>query len=385
MKEIFQLLKASYKRWNQDKVPRFSAALAYYMLLSLPALLVVILTLAAWIYDRSMAKEALLAQVRAMIGVRAAEMVGQILKSVKVPKGNGIAMILGIAGLLLASSAVFAELQGALNTIWGVRPKPGRGILGVIKERVLAFLMVGLTGLLLIVLLLLSAGLAALDEFLSQVLPISVRLVRVGDQLLSFLIITVLFALVFRLVPEVRIAWRDVWVGALVTAALFTIGKFALGLYLGNTDLTGVYAAAGSLVLILIWFYYSAQIFFFGAEFTWVYAHRFGAQMVPAEGPVRVVGQSSPTEEPEKPEAGRERESARSGKSAPPAASPEGPATWASVSKPMETADKATLGCEKKRRRLWPYYAAGGLLLAAVAFRLLLRDGDLAGSMKGEL
>jgi len=175
---------------------------------------------------------------------------------------------------------VFGELQDALNTIWGVTTRPGRGVIGVIRARFWSFTMVVGIGFLLLVSLAASAWLAALGKFFSRLLPLPAAMMETANALLSFVVITFMFAVIYKLLPDVKIAWRNVWTGAAVTAVLFTIGKTLIGLYLGRSTVASVYGAAGSLIVILLWVYYSAQIVFFGAEFTKVYSRRFDAVVV---------------------------------------------------------------------------------------------------------
>jgi membrane protein len=184
--------------------------------------------------------------------------------------------------LLLGASGVFGQLQDALNTVWGVEPKEGRWVWGFIKDRFLSFVAVLGTGFLLLVSLILSSALAALGKWFSGLLPIPEAVLQVLNFLVSFVVITGLFALIFKLLPDAKVAWRDVWIGAALTAALFTIGKFTLGVYLGKSNVASGYGAAGSLVLVLLWVYYSAQILLYGAEFTQAYANLAGERIVPA-------------------------------------------------------------------------------------------------------
>jgi membrane protein len=197
-----------------------------------------------------------------------------------------IAAALGIGALLFGATGVFIQLQDALNTMWEVSPKPNRGIMGMIRERFLSFAMVVGVGFLLLVSLVVSAGLAALEGYLVGLLPQMQLIMQIVSYLISFAVITLIFALVFKYVPDAEIDWRDVWWGAAFTALLFTLGQIGIGLYLGNTDFTAQYGTAGALVVILLWIYYSAMISFFGAEFTQVYANRYGSRVVAADNAV---------------------------------------------------------------------------------------------------
>jgi membrane protein len=198
------------------------------------------------------------------------------------PSTGLVATVVALVTLLFGASGVFGQLQDALNTVWGVEPKVGRGVWGFIKDRFLSFVAVVGTGFLLLVSLVLSSALAALGKWFSGVLPLPEVVLQALNFMVSFVVITGLFALIFKVLPDARVAWRDVWVGAALTAALFTIGKFAIGLYLGKSNVASAYGAAGSLVIVLVWVYYSAQILLYGAEFTQVYANRLGERIVPA-------------------------------------------------------------------------------------------------------
>jgi membrane protein len=197
--------------------------------------------------------------------------------------GSGIlATILGVIALIVGATGLFTELQGALNTVWGVQPKSGRGMWGIVKDRALSFAMVLGSALLLLASLVVSTVLDQITEQLGG-WPHPVLMGQVINFLVSFGVITLLFAMIYRFLPDVVIAWRDVWLGALVTSLLFAIGKYLIGLYLGHSAVASAYGAAGSLAMLLIWLYYSAQIFLFGAELTKAYANRFGRHIVPRE------------------------------------------------------------------------------------------------------
>jgi membrane protein len=205
------------------------------------------------------------------------------------PAEGTVAAVLGAIALLFGASGVFAQLQDSLNTIWEVQPKPGRGIRGMIRDRFLSFAMVLGIGFLLMVSLILSAVLAALGAWMSSVLPGPEILMQVAHFVISFGVIVLLFAAIFKLLPDVEIGWTDVWIGAIATSFLFTLGKYALGLYLGRSAVASAYGAAGSLVIVLLWVYYSAQILFLGAEFTQAYAHMYGSQVRPSPNAVPVT------------------------------------------------------------------------------------------------
>jgi len=237
------------------------------------------------------------------MGTQGGEAIQQMLENASQPVLGSLAGLIGLVTLLFGASGVFGELQDSLNTIWEVEAKPGRGIWGTIKDRFFSFTLVLGTGFLLLVSLLLTTFLTAIGGRLEAALPGGALLWQVVNFVISFGLITLLFAMIFKYIPDVEIQWRDVWIGAAATALLFVIGRLALSLYLGNSSTTSVYGAAGSLVVVLLWVYYTAQILFFGAEFTQVYANRYGSQIVPAENAVplteeRRAQQGIPKREP---------------------------------------------------------------------------------------
>ncbi len=266
------LLKDTYNKWSDHQAPRLGASVAFYTLLSFAPLLILIAAVIALVFTKDAAHKALIDQARQMIGDRGASTVESLLANAQKPSSGILASIIAFVTLLFGASSVFTELHDALNLIWDAKPKASSGLMGMIKDRLFSFGMVLSIGFLLLASLILSAGLAFVGKFFDQVVPIPPPILEAVNFIVSFAVITVLFALMFKFVPAVHIDWRDVIVGAIGTALLFTIGKFLLGLYLGKASVGSAYGAAGSLVAIIVWVYYSAQIFFFGAEFTRVYA-----------------------------------------------------------------------------------------------------------------
>jgi membrane protein len=271
-KEGISLLKETYKRWSEHKAPRLGASVAFYTLLSLAPLLILVAAVIALVFSKETVHRDLVDQARQMMGDRGAEIVNSLLSNAQKPSSGFLASAVAFLTLLFGASGVFIELRDALNTIWGVKPQTKAGWKRMIKDRLFSFGMVLSIGFLLLVSLILSAVLAFLGEYFDQIVPIPPAILEAVNFLVSFAVITVLFALMFKYVPAVHIPWRNVFVGAIGTALLFTIGKFLLGLYLGKASVGSAYGAAGSLVAVIVWVYYSAQIFFFGAEFTRVYA-----------------------------------------------------------------------------------------------------------------
>lgn len=291
-KDVFPLIKETMKEWSEDNATRLAAALAYYTIFSIPPLLIIALAIAGQVFDREIAQQRLIGQIVGLVG-SGGESVGEgieaILDNASRPEGSLIAIIVGIVTLFFGASGVFGELHSALNTIWEIAPKPGRGILGTFKDRFFSFTMVLGIGFLLLVSLVLTTVLSALGDFFTGLMPETVIVMQILNQAISFGLITILFGLIFKVIPDVKIAWRDVWIGAAATALLFTLGKFLIGLYLGNSAVASTYGAAGSLIVILLWVYYSAQILFLGAEFTQVYANRYGSRIVADEDAISLT------------------------------------------------------------------------------------------------
>jgi membrane protein len=280
---LWALLKDTFTAWTNDKVPRHGAALAYYTVLSLVPLLVVIIAMIGLIFGQEAAQGYIVQQLANLVGPQSAEAIKEMIHRANQPKTGMVATVVAGATLLFGASGVFGQLQDSLNAIWGVQPKEGRGIWGMLKDRFVSFAALLGTGFLLLVSLVLSAGLAAFGQWFGGWLPAPEFLLQALEFLISFAVITGLFAMMFKVLPDARVAWSDVWVGAALTALLFTIGKFAIGLYLGKSNVGSAYGAAGSLVILLVWVYYSAQILLFGAEFTQAYAKAVGRQISPSE------------------------------------------------------------------------------------------------------
>ena len=283
LRGIFTLLKQTYQKWSEDKAPRLGAALAYYTVFSLAPLLVVVIALAGLVFGQKAAEGQIVGQLGGLVGEQSAQAIQGMIANAWKPKSGIVATILGTATLLLGASGVFGQLQDALNTVWGVKPKPNLGIWGMLRQRFASLTTLLGTAFLLMVSLVLSAALAAVGTAFHHWLPVPEAVLQALEFLISFGVITLLFAMMFKLLPDIKMSWGDVWLGAVVTALLFTIGKFALGLYLGKSDIGSSFGAAGSLVILLVWIYYSGQILLFGAEFTAVYANSSGSRIVPSE------------------------------------------------------------------------------------------------------
>lgn len=269
---FIESLQQTLSSWLEHEGPRLAASLSLYSLLSLAPLVILTIAIASLVFGRSEAEDVLIDEVRDLMGSAGASTVRTVIEHGKEPHASRMASAVGIIILLLGASSVFGELQSALNKIWGVKAPGATGLLSLIKSRLVSFALVLSVGFLLLVSLLFSAALAAFGRFFTAHLSLPAGLLAVTNAIVSFAGLFVLIALILRYVPDVTLRWRDVWEGALATAILFTVGKALLGLYLGKTAVASAYGAAGSLIVVILWVYYSAMIFYFGAEFTRVRA-----------------------------------------------------------------------------------------------------------------
>lgn len=289
IKTIGGLLKETFDEWNEDKASRLAAALAYYTVFSLAPLLIIAIAIAGSIFGEEAARGEIVGQIQGLVGKSGAEVIETAIKNANQPQTGTIASIISIIALLFGATGVFSQLRDALNTIWEVQPKPGRPVKGFIRQNILSFTMVLGIGFLLLVSLIISAVLAAINTYFSNLLPGFDVVWQIANFIIAFGITTLLFAMIFKFLPDVKITWGDVLIGAAITSLLFSIGRFLLGVYLGNGSFGSTYGAAGSLVVILAWVYYAAQILFFGAEFTQVYARKYGSQIVPDKNAVPIT------------------------------------------------------------------------------------------------
>ena len=275
--KYFGLLKQTISEFSNDKVPRLGAALAYYTIFSLAPLLLIIIAIAGLAFGHDAAQGKLFEQLKGVLGPTASAGVQEMVKNAAKPKTGTVATVIGIVTLIFGASGVFGQLKDALNTIWDVKPKEGGGVLGIIKDRFLSFAMVFGTGFLLLVSLVIDTAIAAMGKYAGSHMPGGEALWHLVELAFSFCVVTVLMAGIFRLLPDLKIEWRDVWLGATLTSLLFVLGKFALAIYFAKSAVGSSFGAAGSLVIVLLWVYYSAQILLFGAEFTQVYARAHGS------------------------------------------------------------------------------------------------------------
>ena len=283
------LLKQTFSEWLDDKVPQLGAALAYYTVFSLAPLVLLLLAIVGFLFrnDPAGAWQKVTEQMSYFLDKSAIDVVQGIAQKASQPNKGVVATSIGILLALFGASGVFGQLQDALNTIWGVKTKPGVGIMGFIRSRFLSFAMVAGVCFLLLVSLVLESLLKSFSHYVQAMLPGGIVIALVVYSIFDLAVVVLLFAAIFKFLPDVKIQWRDVWIGALMTAIFFAVGKWALGLYLGSGAAASAYGAASSLITLLLWIYYSSQILLFGAEFTQVYAARAGRALVPAKYAVR--------------------------------------------------------------------------------------------------
>ena len=279
LKDLFDMARAAVSAWSSDYAPSMGAALSYYTIFSIAPLLLIVISIAGLVYGDDAARGAVFYQVRGMMGDSAAVALQELLACVHKPAQSVVAATVGLLLLIVGATSVFGELQSALDRIWRTPEQAKKGGLWqLLRTRLVSFAMIIGIGILLIASLFASAALAFLENWWGTLFGAQALVASTLNILLSYLIVMVMFAMIYKIMPRVRIAWRDVWTGAVMTGVLFTIGKYIIGLYIGKSGISSTFGAAGSLVVILLWVYYSAQIFLLGAEFTWVYAHRFGSR-----------------------------------------------------------------------------------------------------------
>jgi membrane protein len=278
VKSVWELIKSTASSWNEINAQRLGAALTFYTMLSIAPLLVISIGIAGMVFGHEAAQGRIADQLSALVGPQGGEAIQALVKQASNPAHGTIATVFGIITLLFGASGVFGELRDSMNLVWGAKSASGAGLVGMIKYRFFSFAMVLGIGFLLLVSLIASAAISAVGTYFSGFLPIPEAVLHVGNLLFSFLSVTILFALMYKVVPDVHIEWKDVWIGAAVTAFLFSVGKTLIGLYLGKASVGSAYGAAGSLVVFMVWVYYSAQVFFLGAEFTHTFAERHGSR-----------------------------------------------------------------------------------------------------------
>lgn len=281
-KSVWELFKATLLQWFDDQPFQLSSSLSYYTLFSLAPLLIIVIGIAGFAFGHDAAQRQIVETIQGMVGPQTADAVQGIIKNASNQPRTGIfSAALGIIALIVGAGGVVGQLQTSLNTIWGVTPKSKKGIWVFVRQRFISFAMVLAIGFLLLVSLVISAMVTALTQFSGAYIGGVETIAHLLDVIISFVLVTGLFAMIFKFLPDAKINWRDVWIGALLTSILFTVGKFLIGLYLGHSGATSTYGAAGSLITILLWVYYSSLIFFLGAEFTQVFATWYGSGVSP--------------------------------------------------------------------------------------------------------
>jgi membrane protein len=275
------VMKRALVGWWNDNVPRLGASLAYYTLFALAPILVVAIAIAGLVFGPEAVRGEIVGQIQGLVGYEGARAVQAMLESAAKPSASLLATIIGLVTFFLGATSAFLELQTALNAIWRVQPKKGASVRDFLRQRLISFGLVVGVGFLLLVSLLVSAALAALNRYLGNAIPALTVFWQAANVLVSLAVTTLLFAMVYKVLPDVKLRWRDVWVGALVTAGFFTVGKHVIGLYLGTSTVASTYGAAGSVVVVLVWVYYSSQVVLLGAEFTRYFVERFGARPAP--------------------------------------------------------------------------------------------------------
>jgi membrane protein len=285
----FRILKDTFNGFLDDRALKFSASLSYYTVFSLAPLLLLMISLAGVFFGREAIQGKVFIEINGLIGNEAAAQIQDIIKNMELSGETNLAVVIGAITLVIGATSVFGEIQDSINIIWRVKAKPKRGWLKLIKDRLLSSsLIVGL-GFLLIVSLMVNGALLALSDWLKYYFPdVTIIIFQIGNLLVSFIVIMTLFGVIFKVLPDAKIAWKDVKAGAFFTACLFMLGRFLIGIYIDYTSTGSAYGAAGSLIVILVWVYYTAAILYFGAEFTRVYAEYIGARIEPSDYAVYV-------------------------------------------------------------------------------------------------
>ena len=288
-KAIVFLLKNTFIEFSDDNGMKLSAALSYYTIFALPPLLIIIISLCGFFFGAEAVRGELFGQINGLVGNDAAMQIQETIKNVSLSKSNAFITTISVIILFIGASGVFSEIQDSINYIWGIKAKPKRGLIKFIKNRLMSFSMIGSAGFLLLVGLIINSVMDVLSKRLSAYFPQdTIYLFYFINLLIVFIIITLLFTVIFKILPDGKVVLRDCIIGASFTAFLFMIGKFAIGAYLGNSSIASVYGAAGSVILILVWVYYSAIILYLGAEFTKVYAITHGKKIVPYSYSIKV-------------------------------------------------------------------------------------------------
>jgi membrane protein len=294
LKKISYLIRETFREFIADNVMKLSAALSYYTIFSLPPLLIIITSLGGFFFGAQAVRGEIFGQINGLVGSAAAHQIEETLKNVKLSTSSAFATTLGIIILIFGASGVFSEIQDSLNHIWRIRAKPKHGLLKFLYNQLISFSMIGSVGFLLLVGLIISAIMEVLTKRLASNFPQdAIYLFYTLNLIIVFIILTLLFTLIFKTLPDGKVALKDCIIGASFTAFLFMIGKFAIGAYLGSSSISSIYGAAASIILILGWIYYSAMILYFGAEFTKIYAHTYGKKIIPNSYSIKLKKQNN--------------------------------------------------------------------------------------------
>lgn len=287
-KTALEMIKQTFVDWTDDKGPRLGASLSYYTVFSMAPLLLLVISIAGLVFGPAAAEGRIFGELRGLLGSDASRLVQTVVAKASRPRHGILGTVISVGVLVIGATGVVVELQDALNSVWKIAPKPNRGVWGVIRTRLISVAMILTLGFLLLVSLVVSAALAALGGWLRGLAGGAVAVGWILDVAVSFSVIATLIALIYKVLPDAVISWRDVWIGAAVTALLFLLGKYLIGLYIGRASVGSAFGAAGSLAVLLVWVYYSAQIMLLGAEFTRVFANRFGSKVRPSPAAVEV-------------------------------------------------------------------------------------------------
>jgi membrane protein len=387
MKRAFSFIKETFSDWSEDRASRLAAALAYYTIFSVAPLLVLIIAIAGFVLRQQSVENQVLSQASSVVGQQGASLLRTMINHMQQGNSGIIATVLGVVAVLVGATGVFAALQDSLNTIWEVQPKPGQGIWVIVRQRVVSFLIVLGIGLLLLASLVATAVLSGISQFISGASGISVT-GQVINIVVSLVVITLLFAVIYKVLPDVQISWKDMWVGAGVTAILFVIGRFLIGLYLAHSTVASAYGAAGSLVILLIWIYYSAQILFLGAEFTQVYAKRYGTRIrpddiaEPATAEMRAQQGMPPRNKKSPVIGGRQSQAPQPAAASSEPAVSNAPASHTPVTQISPSAERQRAFAYSAARGTQPGFHLSGLALAGIVLGVLAGFAQFGGTKK---
>lgn len=281
LKMIWSVIKETFSKWSDDKAPKLAASLSFYTIFSIAPLLLLIIAIAGFVFGNDAAQGRIVEQLQSFVGKESAVLIQNAIKKSSNMQSGIIATVIGVVTLLLGASGVFLELQDSLNMIWKVRRKSGKTWVALIKSRLISFSLIIAVGALLMASLIVSTLISALSDFIERYISIPAFVLSLTDFFVSLVIMVVLFSMIYRILPDVKLSWKDVRIGGIITSLLFILGKYLISLYLGRSTVSSTFGAAGSLAIFIIWIYYTAQILFLGAEFTYVYAVRFGSGIIP--------------------------------------------------------------------------------------------------------